>query len=303
MQFRKLHLTPSLPFHSPYIPFKTLQIMPSYLIVIVLYGKRLAESSSICSLTASGNLLRGRCRLVVWDNSPMPCAQEELESLKQRSGLALDYRHNDGENIPLSTLYNRTIELLSDQEMLVILDDDSVFDADFFIQADQAILSYPDADLYLPVVRNGKDIVSPAAMVGFKGHYLKEVKPGPMSCHHRTAINSGMIISARYLKHEFEGYDERIRFYFTDNDFMSRFTASHQEFIVLDYTIQHTLNFYARGEDYETKSRRLRELRRSFLILMRRRGIFAYLSTWLYLVVYSIKFAIIHRDVRYIFVM
>lgn len=277
--------------------------MPSYLIVIVLYGKCLSESSSICSLMASGNLLQGRCRLIVWDNSPIPCHPEEIESLQNRIGLTLDYRHNNGENIPLSTLYNRTIQLLSDQEMLVILDDDSVFEADFFIKADQAIHTYPDADLFLPVVRNGKDIVSPAAMVGFKGHYLQEVQPGPMPCHHRTAINSGMIISARYLKHEFEGYDERIRFYFTDNDFMSRFTASHQQFIVLDYTVQHTLNFYARGEDFETKSRRLRELRRSFLILMRRRGILAYLSTWLYLVVYSIKFAIIQRDVRYIFVM
>lgn len=277
--------------------------MPSYLIVIVLYGKHLSESSSICSLMASGNLLQGRCRLIVWDNSPTPCHPEEIESLQNRIGLALDYRHNQGDNVPLSVLYNRTIPLLSEGEMLVILDDDSVFDADLFTKADQAIHTYPDADLFLPVVRNGKDIVSPAAMVGFKGHYLQEVQPGPMPCHHRTAINSGMIISARYLKHEFEGYDERIRFYFTDNDFMSRFTASHQQFIVLDYTVQHTLNFYARGEDFVTKSRRLRELRRSFLILMRRRGILAYLSTWLYLVVYSIKFAIIQRDVRYIFVM
>lgn len=277
--------------------------MPHYLIVIVLYGKCLSESSSICSLMASGNLLQGRCRLIVWDNSPTPCHPEEIESLQDRIGLTLDYRHNQGDNVPLSVLYNRTIPLLSEGEMLVILDDDSVFDADLFTKADQAIHTYPDADLFLPVVRNGKDIVSPAAMVGFKGHYLQEVQPGPMPCHHRTAINSGMIISARYLKHEFEGYDERIRFYFTDNDFMSRFTASHQQFIVLDYTVQHTLNFYARGEDFETKSRRLRELRRSFLILMRRRGILAYLSTWLYLVVYSIKFAIIQRDVRYIFVM
>lgn len=277
--------------------------MPHYFIVIVIYGKTLSASSTIASFAGFNDFLRGRCRIYVWDNSPVPSSNEEI--LEVRKGLdwsELTYHHNHGENVPLSSLYNRSIQLLQDDEMLVILDDDSRFDQQLFEVSDQMITQQPAHDLFLPIVRNGQDIVSPAAMVLFKGHYLKEVVPGPMSCRHRTAINSGMMIRASYMKHVFEGYDERIRFYFTDNDFMARYNDSHSEFYVLDYVVEHSLNFYAKGECFTTKSRRFRELRRSFLILMRRRSWFAWLATQIYMVVYSVKYAIIHRDIRYVFV-
>lgn len=279
-------------------------MLPSYLLIIVLYGKRLAQSSTIRSLTAFSNLLDGRCRLLVWDNSPLSCEDGEVKQVSLSMPWAkVTYRHNHGENVPLSKLYNRSIQELCDDEIMVILDDDSKFDVTLFEIADHTIMQHPHTDLFLPIVRNGMDIVSPAVMVGFKGHYLKEVQPGPMSCRHMTGINSGMFIRARYLKHGYEGYDERIRFYFTDNDFMSRYTASHHDFVVLNYEMQHTLNFYARGESFATKSLRFRELRQSFLILMRRRGVLPWLGTQVYLFIYSIKFAIIHRDVRYIFIL
>lgn len=277
--------------------------MVKYLIIVVIYGKRFSESSTLCSLARFDSFLQGRCRILLWDNSAEPQPNDEVTSFcHSLPDIEVQYRHNQGENVALSKLYNRSIQLLNDDEVLVILDDDSAFDDSLFHLADQAIAEHPHVDLFLPIVRNGKDIVSPAAMVGFKGHYLKQVEPGLMSCHHRTAINSGMMIRARYLKHGFEGYDERIRFYFTDNDFMARYTASHQQFFVLGYEIQHSLNFYARGESFAVKSQRFRDLRRSFLLLMRRRGLLSYLGTQLYLIIYSIKFAIIHRDLRYIFI-
>ena len=123
-----------------------------------------------------------------------------------------------------------------------------------------------------------------------------------MTTKHVTAINSGMIISSKYLKNSFEGYDERIKFYFTDNDFMSRYDSSHDKLFVLDYKMKHTLDFYKKGESFEKKKRRFRDLRRSFLILMKRQGWLAYTLTQLYLFVYSVKFSIIQRDIRYIFV-
>lgn len=278
-------------------------MLPHYYIIIVLYGKHLSASSTICSLSDFSGFLQGRCRIHVWDNSGEASPADDLEKVKQSLSWAeITYQHNQGENVPLSALYNRSIQLLHDDEMMVILDDDSRFDSRLFETADLAIAEHPETDLFLPIVRNGQDIVSPAAMVLFKGHYFQAVQPGIMTCHHRTAINSGMMIRANYMKHAFEGYDERIKFYFTDNDFMSRFTAGHKDFYVLDYEMQHTLNFYAKGEDFSSKSRRFRELRRSFLILMRRRSIWAWLGTQLYMIIYSVKFAIIHRDFRYIFV-
>ena len=247
--------------------------------------------------------MKDNMKVVVWNNSPQDFASgQKAELFALLDGIELGYKHNDGKNLPLSAIYNSTIKEYLDTDFLVIMDDDSVFDESMFEKALDAIEKNPEIDLFLPIVYNGNDIVSPAYMNMFKGHYFKEVNPGVMTTKHVTAINSGMIISSKYLKNSFEGYDERIKFYFTDNDFMSRYDSSHDKLFVLDYKMKHTLDFYKKGESFEKKKRRFRDLRRSFLILMKRQGWLAYTLTQLYLFVYSVKFSIIQRDIRYIFV-
>ncbi len=278
--------------------------MVKYLIIVVLYNKAPREASTLVSLSNMQVDMCKNMRVVLWNNSPSDYdATSKVELHNMLKEFKVDYIYNGGENLPLSVIYNRSIrEFLDDDEMLVIMDDDSVFDEQLFRCASVNIAQNPAVDLFLPIVYNGNEIVSPAYMNGFKGHYLKHVSPGLMSTRHTTAINSGMIIRASYLRHGFEGYDERIKFYFTDNDFMSRYDASHKELFVLDYKMRHTLDFYKKGESYERKKRRFRDLRRAFLILMRRQGFITYLLTQAYLFVYSVKFAIIQKDIRYIFV-
>lgn len=274
-----------------------------YLITIVLYNKNPEDSSTINSLSRLTTEIKNTLRIIVWDNSPMPFNDSQRNTLSNKlNGINTIYRHNNGENMPLSRIYNLTIKELQNNECLVILDDDSEFDNQFFEKATTAILKHDDIDLFLPIVHTSDNIVSPAYMYLFKGHYFKSVKPGIMTTKNTTAINSGMIIRARYLKHDFEGYDENIKFYFTDNDFMSKYDASHQSLVVIDYHMHHTLNFYQRGEEFSKKKARFKDLRHSFLILMRRKGIAIYLITVLYMFIYSIKFAIIHKDIRYIFI-
>lgn len=275
---------------------------PHYLVTIVLYNKFPKDSSSIRSLADIPEQQRAAIRCIVWDNSrhKLPVPQQESLSTMLR-GIKYDYRHNKGANIPLSRLYNQSIRELAEEEYLVLLDDDSAFGPDLFAKYSQAIVEHPDMDLFLPIVHCDGKIVSPARMWWFKGSYLRHVTPGVMNCKHITAINSGMVISGQYLRKRFEGYDKDIRFYFTDNDFMSRYTASHQTLYVVDYHMKHTLDFYSRGENFTTKKKRFLELRRSFLRLMKRKGLLAYSLTVVYLFVYSIKFAIQQRDIRYIF--
>lgn len=265
--------------------------------------KRNQENDTIKCLSQLSGTMKDNLKTIVWNNSPRDLDKESKSELfTLLNGIELNYKYNNGENIPLSVIYNRTIKEYLDTDFLVILDDDSVFDESMFDKAIEAINENPEVDLFLPIVYNGKDIVSPAYMRMFKGHYFKEVNPGIMNSRHITAINSGMIISSKYLNNTFEGYDERIKFYFTDNDFMSRYDSSHHKLFVLDYKMKHTLDFYKKGESYDKKKRRFRELRHSFLILMRRQGYATYILTQLYLFVYSIKFAIILKDIRYIFV-
>lgn len=278
--------------------------MVKYFVLTVLYNKTPKESSTIVSLSTLPVDIKRDIRIVVWNNSSKDYSAAHKKEL---DGMLADYDttyiFNNGKNLPLSVIYNRTIgEMLHDEEVLVIMDDDSIFGEDMFAKSTEAIERHSNIDLFLPIVYNGSDIVSPAYMNLFKGHYFKSVTPGITGTHHITAINSGMMIRARYLKHGFEGYDENIKFYFTDNDFMSRYDASHDKLYVLDYKMIHTLDFYKKGEPYEKKKRRFRDLRRAFLILMKRKGWAVYAITYLYLIVYSVKFAIKQRDIRYIFV-
>lgn len=273
-----------------------------FLALVVVYKMLPHESNTLRSLAQTCESQKSHIRVIVWDNSPQAYSEADKSELQTLlAGLCVDYRHNGGQNVPLSAIYNRTISEMHDDEYLLLLDDDSNFDASFLLTAEAAIKRYQDIDLFLPVVLNDDQIVSPAIMKGFKGSFFKHVEAGLMACDNVTAINSGMIVNGRYLKHDFEGYDERIKFYFTDNDFMSRYTASHKELVVLDYKIHHCLDFYKKGEPYEVKARRFRELRRSFLILMRRKSLWGYFLTQLYLVVYSVKFSIVQRDVRFLF--
>lgn len=271
-----------------------------YTLVIVVYDKQPEECDTLKSLGAMSQDVKQSLRLIVWDNSQQAWGEKEQEKLAGLAGCArLEYHHNGGENKPLSWIYNQSIRLLDEEDFMVIFDDDSVFDDHLFLTADQAATNHPHTDLFLPIVHFGEIIASPAFMWWFKGRFLKEVSPGMMPSLHHTAINSGMIIRKDYLKGDFPGYDEQIHFYCTDNDFMSRYAENRKEFCVLDYHMNHHLGFYDESEPYEMKSKRLRNQCHSLEILMRRKGIVAFIMTKIYLAAYTVKFAIRHRDIRY----
>lgn len=274
----------------------------SFLSVVVIYRKKPRESSTLASLARLGDRWQDQVRVLLWDNSPEPWDNATVEEAKAWLRLPLDYRHNGGENIGLSTLYNRSIREMDEHDYLWILDDDSLFEPAFIEKAVSAIQANPTVDLFLPIVRSNHLIASPAHLRLFKGHFYKAVTPGLMSSRHRTAINSGMIVSGRYLKGDFPGYDEQLSFYGTDNDFMMRYRDQRTEFYVLDYTMSHSLDFYHADEPFEKKSARFVAQNRSLIHLMRRRGLLSTLGVHLYLFAFSCKYALLHRDPRYLFV-
>ena len=139
-------------------------------------------------------------------------------------------------------------------------------------------------------------------MVLFKGRYLSQPPLGPCPSRHAMAINSGMVISARYLQGDFPGYDEDYRFYLTDCDFMWTYQRLRSQYVALACTMSHSLDFYDAVEPTEKKLNRFREMRRGFLVAMRKRSWLAYALCYLYMDVYSVKFALLHRNVRFLFV-
>ena len=101
-----------------------------------------------------------------------------------------------------------------------------------------------------------------------------------------------------------EGVDDRMmrRFYLTDCDFMWTYQRLRSQYVALACTMSHSLDFYDAVEPTEKKLNRFREMRRGFLVAMRKRSWLAYALCYLYMDVYSVKFALLHRNVRFLFV-
>jgi len=183
-------------------------------------------------------------------------------------------------------------------DYMILLDHDSQVDRTFFGELQRARTEHPDISLFLPLVTARGCIVSPADLYGFKGSFWKKKRTGLTRARHRTAINSGMVISVPYLRDEFRGYDERLRSYGTDNFFMREYNKTHGQFVVLDCVVQHDLARFA-PEPVEIKLRRHRENVNSLRLLHEGCGI----HTWLaqaYCRVHNLRQAIKYRDLRFL---
>ena len=212
----------------------------SVLALVVVYGTVPSQSAAITSLgriAKSGIALR----TLIWDNSP----QQRHDSLPKGDWGETSWVHTP-ENLGLSAIYNEVIaNRLKPGEHLLLLDQDTLLPDNFFGAAAEAIAANPSVNLFLPMVRAHERWVSPLyAAVGW-GRYWKQPRIGIRPSRHLGAINSGMIISARYLKDRFAGYDRDLRFYGTDTFFMLEYRRQNQWAYVLDAVIHHDLSFYS----------------------------------------------------------
>ena len=76
-----------------------------------------------------------------------------------------------------------------------------------------------------------------------------------------------MFIRCKYLKEQFQGYNEKIKFYGTDNDFMYKYSKQNKFAYILNSSLNHTLNYY---EDItvESKVRRYKDVKNGILVQM-----------------------------------
>lgn len=272
----------------------------TFVILVVLYKLRPSDSETLRSLSRCTSLTEND-RVIVRDNSPQPLDPDGQRMLKKLLWhVPYTYEHN-GQNESLSVIYNQTIKTLHSGEYLVLMDHDSAFGDNYFTEAGKAIRANTHIPLFLPLIYCGKHLVSPSYFRVFKGSYWKKERVGLVPSRNQTAINSGMVIAADYLLNEYGGYDERLKFYGTDNYFMLRYGQTQPYFCTFPCRMNHTLNFYDPKEPFESKARRFREIRRSLILCMSVQSRWAKWLAALYMDVYSVKYAIIQRDARFIF--
>ncbi|WP_187992541.1 glycosyltransferase [Vibrio harveyi] len=208
------------------------------LILVVIYDVNLSDSSTINSLINSVEEIKGDT-IFVWDNSKQIQEYDNIKSFFNDNGVRFVYEHHP-ENLPLSRLYNSVIQRFnSTHDYLFLFDHDSTFDKRFFLEVDK--YKNRRIHLFLPIVKYKNKIVSPTRKIFLKGFYFNNKPSGFKEASNISAINSGMVISFEFLRTKFIGYDERLKFYGTDDYFMMNYCKNEEKLFILNYEFEHDL--------------------------------------------------------------
>lgn len=264
-------------------------------ILVVLYNKDFSDAESICSLINSQDSISRDSTLIIWDNSLVSQPPNNVLAL-QTKFLNIEVKYiSKNVNVPLSKIYNQVISYVLNDEFLVILDHDSVFDSSYFESLKFNIQCYPNINLFLPLIKSNNRIVSPAFLYYFYGRVWKQEKTGLIKSRNITAINSGMVISGNYLASKFVGYDESLDFYETDNDFMYKYSLTNEMICVFKVNFVHKLDYFD-NDNVLDKLRRFRMVRKGCLIHMKNRNFMIYILALLYFYLLSIKLSFIYKN-------
>lgn len=269
--------------------------MSKIYILVVLYKKQITESDTLMSLQVSQkpNI---NCELIIWDNSPYKQDFEQVAILSNTlEPWHLSYRW-DGKNHYLSQIYNTVISECDDDSILIILDHDSKLPANYLKYIENITMSSEtsNVNLFLPIVFSHDKIVSPAYETKFRHKLWENKKIGIISSENLTAINSGMVIRSKYLKGLFPGYNEKLRFYETDNDFMRKYRLQNESAFIMDLCINHSLNFIE--DDVASKISRFQAMKEGRLIVAKEYGKSQYFIERLRFAYLAIKYAITYKS-------
>lgn len=199
--------------------------------VLVLYKTRLEDSEAFMSLSNSLKNSNLKMDIAIYDNSPTPMISEsECISDCWR----IHYRH-DETNAGVSTAYNMGFKIAQklQKRWLLLLDQDTFFPQNAFVEYSKAIQENPGVWLLAPIVVSKNKIISPCRYFLNRGYSLRKVKPGVYNFKRKSLINSGMLIHVEAFGRA-GGYNEKIRLDFADHFFIGRYKAKYSNFAVIN---------------------------------------------------------------------
>jgi GT2 family glycosyltransferase len=266
-------------------------------VLVVLYKKRVSESETIQSLLNCINK-EDLYKIILWDNSPFPLQTSEI-GLLTHSFSSFEYKHTP-ENISLAKIYNITIKENFNSELLMLFDQDSVITISYFELLKKGINENPKINLFVPLVKNGDQVVSPGDFAFINGKYWHNERSGIVESKNKLAITSGMVIRMSYLlSNSFIGFDERLKLYGIDTQFMIQYQKCNSNFFVINYVLKHNLSLYE-NEDISTKIKRFRDHKFSLRIIMKSTTILQIIVLELVLFVKSFFLAVKNRNIYFL---
>lgn len=269
-------------------------LKPKLLVLVVLYKKTISTSVTIDRLLLQNKALFD-LNLVIWDNSPEQCPQEEITKLSA----AFDRVNyiSTPENVWLSKLYNQVLGA-GNYDYALLLDQDSELPDYYFDKLNTAIAGFPQISLFLPVVMNNKKLVSPGAFVYFKGKHWKRIKTGLLSSKNVLAITSGMVISSKVMTTHKIKFDERLNLYGIDTSFMLKYSKFEKQLYVLRVKFDHDTVLWS-NPPADVMLSRFRNLKGTWPKILSGRPV-ALVLAFFYSKAVSLKLALKYQDLRFL---
>jgi rhamnosyltransferase len=214
------------------------------LAVIVLYGIRLENSLTFQSINEASKKSNIKLDLIVYDNSPI-----ENTIFNNTNNINIIYK-SDYYNSGISKAYNFAAEYatLNDKNWLLFLDQDSKLPSIFFDIVKDSFLKFPQEQLFVPVLKNDKKILSPCKFKYMKGSAFKSIDYGLISVKDKSIFNSGILVSLLTFN-SIGGYDERIPLDFSDHAFFHRYKKIYSKIVVMPINIVHELSSFSKDKE------------------------------------------------------
>lgn len=152
--------------------------------------------------------------VLVYDNSPKP---------QIIHGDNIIYYH-DKRNGGVSAGYNYAADYAKKKNLaksLLLLDQDTCFEADYIAKLNEAMINYPKVPLFVPSVFYKNGIVFSPYKKSFFSRNNPVLSEGLYSLYHYLPVNSGACVRL-WAFEQIRGYNLSIKLDFADIDFFSR---------------------------------------------------------------------------------
>jgi len=246
--------------------------------IVVIYNKACEMSETLNSLYK----WKHDIKIVVFDNSTKEnqnsiyCDRENMQYLTQHC------------NLGLSKAYNFVIQQLplTEDDYVMILDDDTVLNDDYIKEVQESVQL--GKDVLLPIVRCGEDILSPNN-IKYKCGARMVQSIDELNLNYMSAINSGMVVSARV--YQTIQYNEDLFLDCVDHDFMRMVREKNFSIYLLKHGIEQNFS-RAEKPNLESALFRFKLFKKDFrkYCQINRAMIYYHVSIWKFVVSYTIKY-------------
>lgn len=262
---------------------------------IVLFSKRPLESETVITLGKVNFLDLGiKPFFFVRDNSEDGFCKEELTSTL---GQDIYYEH-DKLNKPLSKVYNDIVNYSKLNDLIILLDDDSVLDINYF----KEVINFYQTDsvLAIPTISNNGTMISPGKVVCVKGCSLEKdkIRVGNENTN-IVAMMSGTVARASLFLESCIKFNEKLAVYGVDTRFFIDCNLKKIGVYILDYELIHSSALREANFTFEDMYGRLTNLLEAqFYIHNYKKYYKVYL--FLYLPVFILGKALRLKDMRFL---